>query len=98
MTIHHLACLSLERLPEGEDLAALRAKFKQLIGGIPGVESVNIGLNIRPDSSGQFNLAASVRFRDRAALEAFGPRANHLACGAMMGGYGLKALILDFED
>jgi len=98
MTIHHLVCLSLDRLPEGEDLAALRAEFKQLIGDIPGVESVNIGPNFRPDSLGQFNLAAVIRFRDRNALEGFGPHPNHLASGVMMRAYGLKAVILDFED
>jgi len=98
MTIHHLVCLSFDRLPEGEEFTALRARFKELIGGIPGVESANIGVNIRPDSRGQYNLAASIRFRDRAALEAFGPHPNHVASGAMMSAYGLKAVSLDFED
>jgi hypothetical protein len=96
MAVQRLVCMETLEEPDPAEIDALYARFRALIGEIPGVESVRIGRNFRPDS-GRYAHGAVIRFADKAALAAFGPHPNHVAVGAFLRPLMKSVLAVDFE-
>ncbi|MGO4276310.1 Dabb family protein, partial [Paenibacillus sp. TAF58] len=72
-------------------------RFKALKEHLTGIIDIQAGINFSEKNKG-YQIVLSVRFEDRAALEAYGPNPEHQAVAAYIREVGrVDSLIVDIE-
>lgn len=72
-------------------------RFKALRQHLTGIVDLQAGINFSTKNQG-YQVVLSVRFEDRAALEAYGPNPHHQAVAAFIREVGREdSIVVDIE-
>lgn len=95
--IDHVVLVKFGEATTQEQLQEVVDRFKALRSHLTGVVDLQAGLNFSEKNKG-YQVVLSVRFEDRAALEAYGPNPQHQAVAAFIREVGREdSLIVDIE-
>ena len=95
MSIKHVVLFKL-RDRTSDNLARAVAAIESLRDGVEQVESLEVGVDFA-GSRFSFDLAATVTFRDRAALDAYANHPRHREVLALMRELSQDFAIVDFD-
>ncbi|MEB3225090.1 MAG: Dabb family protein [Synechococcus sp.] len=79
-SIHHIVLFTLAETTRPTETQAIINDGLTLLGAIPGVFKVDLGLKARADRDvhiKDYQLALYVHLENEAALDVYGPHANH---------------------
>ncbi|NOV04680.1 Dabb family protein [Paenibacillus planticolens] len=95
--IDHIVLVKFGETTTQEQLQEVVDRFKALRPHLTGIVDIQAGLNFSEKNKG-YQVVLSVRFEDRAALEAYGPNPEHQAVAAYIREVGREdSLIVDIE-
>ncbi|CAG7617140.1 hypothetical protein PAESOLCIP111_01986 [Paenibacillus solanacearum] len=95
--IDHIVIIKFSETTTQEQLAEVCARYKALKDRIGGIVDIQAGINFSEKSQG-YQVLLSVRFENRAALEAYGPNPDHQAVAAFIRESGrVDSIVLDIE-
>jgi hypothetical protein len=95
--IDHIVLVKFGESTTQEQLKEVVERFKALRSHLTGVLDLQAGLNFSEKNQG-YQVILSVRFENRAALEAYGPNPQHQAVAAFIREAGrVDSLIVDME-
>lgn len=95
--IDHIVLIKFAESTTREQMEEVVARFKALRAHLTGVVDLQAGINFSDKSKGH-QVALSVRFEDRAALEAYFPNPHHQAIAAFIRECGrVDSIVVDFE-
>lgn len=95
--IDHIVLVKFAESTTRAQLEEVVARFKALRAHLTGIVDLQAGLNFSDKNQG-YQVALSVRFEDRAALEAYGPNPHHQAVAAFIRESGrVDSIVVDFE-
>ncbi|MDF2659337.1 MAG: Stress responsive alpha-beta barrel protein [Paenibacillus sp.] len=96
--IDHIVLVKFGESTTREQLEEVVSRFKALRAHLTGIVDLQAGLNFSDKNQG-YQVALSVRFEDRAALEAYGPNPHHQAVAAFIRESGrVDSIVVDFES
>lgn len=79
--------------------AAADALAREHLAGIDGVESVRSGESVSTEGlEGDFDWMLAVRFRDRAALDAYLPHPSHRPVAEFIRASSDRVVVFDIDD
>ncbi|MCY9669955.1 Dabb family protein [Paenibacillus alginolyticus] len=95
--IDHIVLVKFGETTTQEQLQEVVDRFKALKVHLTGIVDIQAGINFSEKNKG-YQVVLSVRFEDRAALEAYGPNPEHQAVAAYIREVGREdSLIVDIE-
>ncbi|KQX44683.1 MULTISPECIES: Dabb family protein [Paenibacillus] len=95
--IDHIVLVKFGETTTQEQLQEVVDRFKALKEHLTGIVDIQAGINFSEKNKG-YQVVLSVRFEDRAALEAYGPNPEHQAVAAYIREVGREdSLIVDIE-
>ncbi|WP_261304151.1 Dabb family protein [Paenibacillus andongensis] len=95
--IDHIVLVKFSETTTQEQLQEVVDRFKALKEHLTGIVDIQAGINFSEKNKG-YQVVLSVRFEDRAALEAYGPNPEHQAVAAYIREVGREdSLIVDIE-
>ncbi|MDQ0871407.1 hypothetical protein QFZ77_000066 [Paenibacillus sp. V4I3] len=95
--IDHIVLVKFGETTTQEQLQEVVDRFKALKEHLTGIVDIQAGINFSEKNKG-YQVVLSVRFEDRAALEAYGPNPEHQAVAAYIREVGrVDSLIVDIE-
>ncbi|WNR45185.1 Dabb family protein [Paenibacillus roseipurpureus] len=95
--IDHIVLVKFGETTTQEQLQEVVDRFKALRAHLTGIVDIQAGINFSEKNKG-YQVVLSVRFEDRAALEAYGPNPEHQAVAAYIREVGREdSLIVDIE-
>lgn len=95
--IDHIVLVKFAETTTQEQLQEVVTRFKALKPHLTGIVDLQAGLNFSDKNQG-FQVVLSVRFEDKAALEAYGPNPQHQAVAAYIREVGrLDSIVVDIE-
>lgn len=95
--IDHIVLVKFAETTTQEQLQEVVDRFKALRAHLTGIVDIQAGINFSEKNKG-YQVVLSVRFEDRAALEAYGPNPEHQAVAAYIREVGREdSLIVDIE-
>ncbi|NOU89266.1 Dabb family protein [Paenibacillus sp. LMG 31460] len=95
--IDHIVLVKFGETTTQEQLQEVVDRFKALKEHLTGIVDIQAGINFSEKNKG-YQIVLSVRFEDRAALEAYGPNPEHQAVAAYIREVGREdSLIVDIE-
>lgn len=95
--IDHIVLVKFGESTTREQLAEVVTRFKALREHLTGVVDLQAGINFSDKSQGH-QVVLSVRFEDRAALQAYGPNPHHQEIAAFIRESGrLDSIVVDIE-
>lgn len=95
--IDHIVLVKFGETTTQEQLQEVVDRFKALKKHLTGIVDIQAGINFSEKNKG-YQIVLSVRFEDRAALEAYGPNPEHQAVAAYIREVGREdSLIVDIE-
>ncbi|MDQ0885281.1 hypothetical protein QFZ81_000369 [Paenibacillus sp. V4I9] len=95
--IDHIVLVKFGETTTQEQLQEVVDRFKALKEHLTGIVDIQAGINFSEKNKG-YQIVLSVRFEDRAALEAYGPNPEHQAVAAYIREVGrVDSLIVDIE-
>ncbi|BFT69337.1 MULTISPECIES: Dabb family protein [Paenibacillus] len=95
--IDHIVLVKFGETTTQEQLQEVVDRFKALRSHLTGIVDIQAGINFSEKNKG-YQVVLSVRFEDRAALEAYGPNPEHQAVAAYIREVGREdSLIVDIE-
>ncbi|MBP1966892.1 Dabb family protein [Paenibacillus aceris] len=95
--IDHIVLVKFGETTTQEQLQEVVDRFKALRPHLTGIVDIQAGLNFSEKNKG-YQVVLSVRFEDKAALEAYGPNPEHQAVAAYIREVGREdSLIVDIE-
>ncbi|MZQ80769.1 Dabb family protein [Paenibacillus sp. 5J-6] len=95
--IDHIVLVKFGETTTQEQLQEVVDRFKALRPHLTGIVDIQAGINFSEKNKG-YQVVLSVRFEDRAALEAYGPNPEHQAVAAYIREVGREdSLIVDIE-
>lgn len=95
--IDHIVLVKFGESTTQEQLVEVVSRFQALRAHLQGVVDLQAGLNFSEKNQG-YQIVLSVRFEDRAALEAYGPNPQHQAVSAYIREAGrVDSIIVDIE-
>jgi hypothetical protein len=95
--IEHIVLVKFNETTTQAQLQEVVDKFKALKSHLTGIVDLQAGLNFSEKNQG-FQVILTVRFEDRAALEAYGPNPQHQAVAAFIREVGrVDSIVMDME-
>lgn len=95
--IDHIVLVKFAETTTQEQLMEVVTRFRALRPRLKGVVDLQAGINFSEKSQG-YQVLLSVRFEDRAALEAYGPNPEHQAVAAFIREVGrVDSIIADIK-
>ncbi|MDF2649171.1 MULTISPECIES: Dabb family protein [unclassified Paenibacillus] len=95
--IDHIVLVKFGETTTQEQLQEVVNRFKALKKHLTGIVDIQAGINFSEKNKG-YQIVLSVRFEDKAALEAYGPNPEHQAVAAYIREVGrVDSLIVDIE-
>ena len=95
--IDHIVLVKFGETTTQEQLQEVVDRFKALRAHLTGIVDIQAGINFSEKNKG-YQVVLSVRFEDRAALEAYAPNPEHQAVAAYIREVGrVDSLIVDIE-
>ncbi|MEK8130413.1 Dabb family protein [Paenibacillus filicis] len=95
--IDHIVLVKFGETTTQEQLQEVADRFKALRGKLQGVVDLQAGINFSEKSQG-YQIVLSVRFENKAALEAYGPNPDHQAVAAYIREVGrVDSIVVDIE-
>ncbi len=95
--IDHIVLIKFGESTTREQLTEVVTRFKALRSHLTGIVDLQAGINFSGKSQGH-QVVLSVRFENKAALEAYGPNPHHQAVAAFIREVGrVDSIIVDFE-
>ncbi|MGF7032639.1 hypothetical protein J2T17_003562 [Paenibacillus mucilaginosus] len=95
--IDHIVLVKFGESTTQEQLSEVVARFKALKPHLTGIVDLQAGLNFSEKNQG-YQVVLSVRFEDRAALEAYGPNPQHQEVAAYIREVGrVDSIVVDIE-
>jgi hypothetical protein len=95
--IDHIVLVKFADSTTQEQLAEVVTRFKALREHLTGIVDLQAGLNFSEKNQG-YQVVLSVRFEDRASLEAYGPNPKHQAVAAFIREVGrVDSIVVDIE-
>lgn len=95
--IDHIVLVKFGASTTQEQLQEVVDRFKALRSHLTGIVDIQAGINFSEKNQG-YQVVLSVRFEDKAALEAYGPNPHHQAVAAFIREVGREdSLIVDIE-
>ena len=95
--IEHIALLKFSPETTREQKDELIRRTLGLKGKVPGIVDIRQGMNFSDRSKG-YEMGLTVRFEDRAALDAYGTHPDHLEIVAYLKEIGIEdSIFVDFE-
>jgi hypothetical protein len=95
--IEHIVLVKFNETTTQAQLQEVVDKFKALKGHLTGIVDLQAGLNFSEKNQG-YQVILTVRFEDRAALEAYGPNPQHQAVAAFIREVGrVDSIVMDME-
>ncbi|MGG1553841.1 Dabb family protein [Paenibacillus ferrarius] len=95
--IDHIVLVKFGASTTQEQMQEVCDRYKALRAHVTGVVDIQAGINFSEKNKG-YQVVLSVRFEDRAALEAYGPNPEHQAVAAFIREVGREdSLIVDIE-
>ncbi|PYI55710.1 Dabb family protein [Paenibacillus flagellatus] len=95
--IDHIVLVKFADTTTQEQLAEVVSRFKALRPHLTGVVDLQAGIDFSGKNQG-YQVVLSVRFEDRAALEAYGPNPRHQEVAAFIREVGrLDSIVVDIE-
>ncbi len=95
--IDHIVLVKFSESTTQEQLTEVVERFKALRSHLTGIVDLQAGLNFSEKNQG-YQVVLSVRFEDRAALEAYGPNPEHQAVAAYIQEVGrVDSIVVDIE-
>lgn len=95
--IDHIVLVKFSESTTQEQLLEVVRRFKDLKGKLQGVMDLQAGINFTDKNQG-YQVALTVRFEDRAALEAYLPHPLHREVAAYIREVGrLDSIVVDIE-
>ena len=98
--IKHIVMWKLKDFSEGrskaENIQIMKSMLEALNGKIPGLEMLEVGLNINTSDMG-FDLVLYSEFKDEKALETYQNHPEHLIVREFVGKVREKRAVADYE-
>ncbi|WP_078555603.1 Dabb family protein [Bacillus alkalicellulosilyticus] len=95
--IDHIVLVKFADTTTEEQLQEVIEQFKALKGNLDGIVDLQAGLNFSEKGQG-YQLVLTVRFENKAALEAYGPNPDHQAVAAKIREIGrMDSIVVDIE-
>jgi len=95
--IDHIVLVKFAETTTQEQLQEVVKRFKALKNHLSGIVDLQAGINFSEKNQG-YQVVLSVRFEDRAALEAYGPNPEHQAVAAFIREVGrVDSIVVDIE-
>ncbi|UKS26829.1 Dabb family protein [Paenibacillus sp. HWE-109] len=95
--IDHIVLVKFGETTTNAQMQEVVDRFKALRAHLTGIVDIQAGINFSEKNKG-YQVVLSVRFEDRAALEAYGPNPEHQAVAAYIREVGREdSLIVDIE-
>jgi hypothetical protein len=95
--VEHIVIIKFSPTTTNEQKEELISKTLYLKSVIPGIVEIQQGLNFSNRSQG-YEVGLSVRFKDRASLENYGPHPAHQEIVAYLKEIGMEnSIIVDFD-
>ncbi|GFZ78241.1 hypothetical protein GCM10008018_24670 [Paenibacillus marchantiophytorum] len=95
--IDHIVLVKFGETTTNAQMQEVVDRFKALKAHLTGIVDIQAGINFSEKNKG-YQVVLSVRFEDRAALEAYGPNPEHQAVAAYIREVGREdSLIVDIE-
>ncbi|WP_166244987.1 Dabb family protein [Paenibacillus turpanensis] len=95
--IDHIVLVKFSESTTQEQLNEVCERFKALKPHLTGIVDLQAGINFSEKNQG-YQVVLSVRFEDRAALEAYGPNPQHQAVAAYIREVGrVDSIVVDIE-
>ncbi|AFC31528.1 Stress responsive alpha-beta barrel domain-containing protein [Paenibacillus mucilaginosus 3016] len=95
--IDHIVLVKFGESTTQEQLSEVVTRFKALKPHLTGIVDLQAGLNFSEKNQG-YQVVLSVRFEDRAALEAYGPNPQHQEVAAYIREVGrVDSIVVDIE-
>ncbi|AEI43938.1 Dabb family protein [Paenibacillus mucilaginosus] len=95
--IDHIVLVKFGESTTQEQLSEVVTRFKALKPHLTGIVDLQAGLNFSEKNQG-YQIVLSVRFEDRAALEAYGPNPQHQEVAAYIREVGrVDSIVVDIE-
>lgn len=98
--IKHIVMWKLKEFSEGrskaENIQIMKSMLEALNGKIPGLEKLEVGLNISSSEMG-FDLVLYSEFKDEQALETYQNHPEHLIIREFVGKVRDKRAVVDYK-
>jgi hypothetical protein len=95
--IDHIVLVKFNETTTQNQLQEVVTRFKALKNHLSGIVDLQAGLNFSEKNQG-YQVILTVRFEDKAALEAYGPNPEHQAVAAFIKEVGrVDSIVLDME-
>ncbi|MCS7464472.1 Dabb family protein [Paenibacillus doosanensis] len=95
--IDHIVLVKFGESTTQKQLQEVVSRYKALKGELEGVIDIQAGINFSEKNQG-YQILLSVRFENKAALEAYGPHPKHQAVAAFIREVGrLDSIVMDIE-
>ncbi|MBP1156680.1 MULTISPECIES: Dabb family protein [unclassified Paenibacillus] len=95
--IDHIVLVKFGESTTQEQLQDVVERFKALKNHLTGIVDLQAGINFSEKNQG-YQLVLSVRFENKAALEAYGPNPEHQAVAALIREVGrVDSIVVDIE-
>jgi hypothetical protein len=95
--IDHIVLVKFGESTTQEQLNEVVTRFKALRQHLTGIVDLQAGINFSEKNQG-YQIVLSVRFENRAALEAYGPNPEHQAVAAYIREVGrVDSIVVDIE-
>jgi hypothetical protein len=95
--IDHIVLVKFEESTSREQLEEVVTRFKALQGKLAGIADIQAGISFTGKHQG-YQLALTVRFENRAALENYGPHPLHQEVAAYIREIGrVDSIVVDIE-
>ncbi|MEC0227379.1 Dabb family protein [Paenibacillus alba] len=95
--IDHIVLVKFGETTTDAQMQEVVDRFKALKAHLTGIVDIQAGINFSEKNKG-YQVVLSVRFEDKAALEAYGPNPEHQAVAAYIREVGrVDSLIVDIE-
>jgi heme-degrading monooxygenase HmoA len=95
--IDHIVLVKFNESTTQNQLQEVVERFKALKSHLSGIVDLQAGLNFSEKNQG-YQVILTVRFEDRAALQAYGPNPEHQAVAAFIKEVGrVDSIVLDME-
>ncbi|OLN21513.1 stress protein [Domibacillus antri] len=97
--IDHIVIVKFNESTTEEQLLEVVKRFKALKNHLSGVVDLQAGINFSDVTKSKgYQVVLTVRFEDKAALEAYGPHPEHQAVAAYIREVGrLDSIVVDIE-